>query len=70
VRRVVSNTGPLLHLHESDLLTLLEHAGEIHIPRAVDLEMVQHELDWQTLKPNWITVTQVTTPFDAQSAKW
>jgi hypothetical protein len=30
VKRIVSNTGPLLHLHEAELLSLLGHAGEIH----------------------------------------
>jgi predicted nucleic acid-binding protein len=70
VRRVVSNTGPLLHLHEAELLALLEHAGEIYIPRAVDLEMAQHELEWRVRKPDWITVTPVTAPYDAQATRW
>jgi predicted nucleic acid-binding protein len=70
VRRIVSDTGPLLRLHESDLLTLLEHAGEIHIPKAVDLEMAKHELEWQAHKPDWITVTPVTAPYDAQATRW
>jgi predicted nucleic acid-binding protein len=70
VRRVVSNTGPLLHLHEAALLALLEHTGEIYIPKAVDVEMAQYELDWQARKPRWITVTTVTAPHDAQAARW
>jgi predicted nucleic acid-binding protein len=70
VRRIVSNTGPLLHLGEAELLTLLERAGEIHIPRAVDLEMAQHELEWRTRRPDRITASTVTTPFDAQATRW
>ena len=70
MRRIVSNTGPLLHLHEAELLPLLRRAGEIHIPRAVDLEMAQHELEWQARKPDWITITPVTTPYDAQATRW
>lgn len=70
MRQIVSNTGPLLHLQEAALLTLLEHAGEIHIPRVVDLEMAQHELEWQSRKPDWITVTTVTAPYDVQSTRW
>jgi predicted nucleic acid-binding protein len=70
VRRIVSNTGPVLYLYEAELLSLLEHAGEIHIPRAVDLELTQHELEWRARKPDWITVTTVTTPYDAQATKW
>ena len=70
MRRVVSNTGPLLHLHEAELLALLEHAGEIYIPRAVDLEMAQHELEWRARRLDWITVTPVTAPYDAQATRW
>ena len=70
MRRIVSNTGPVLHLHEAELLALLKHAGEIHIPRAVDLEMAQHELEWRVRRPDWITVTTVTTPYDGQAARW
>ena len=69
MRRIVSNTGPLLHLHEAELLPLLRHAEEIHIPRAVDLEMAQHELDWQARKRDWITITSVITPYDAQATR-
>ena len=70
MRRIVSNTGPVLHLHEAELLTLLKHAGEIHIPISVDLEMAQHALEWGARKPDWITVTTVTAPNDSQVTKW
>ncbi len=48
MRRVVSNTGPLLHLHEAQALALLNKVGAVHIPRAVDAEIAQHIPDWQT----------------------
>ena len=70
MRRIVSNTGPLLHFHEAELLPLLGHAGEIHIPKAVNLEMAKHEQEWQAHKPEWITVTAVTAPYDAQATRW
>jgi predicted nucleic acid-binding protein len=70
VRRVVSNTGPLLHLYEAELLALLEHAGAISIPKAVDSEMAQHEPNWRARKPSWITVTTVTAPYNAQATRW
>ena len=41
MRQIVSDTGPLLHLHEAACLALLEHAGTIAIPKAVDSEIVQ-----------------------------
>ncbi len=68
--KIVSNTGPLLHLHEAELLALLEHVGEIYIPKAVDVEMAQHELAWQDRKPGWIMVTTVAAPHDAQATRW
>jgi hypothetical protein len=51
VSRVVSDTGPLLHLHEATLLSRLEHAGIIAIPKAVDSEMALHRRDWRARKP-------------------
>jgi hypothetical protein len=48
VRQIVSDTGPLLHLYEAASLNLLEHAGTITIPTAVDREMVQHVREWHT----------------------
>jgi hypothetical protein len=70
VRRIVSNTGPRLHLHEAARLALLEHAGEISIPKAVDVEMAQQELAWRARKAGWIMVTTVAAPHDAEAAMW
>jgi len=70
VRRLVSDTGPLLHLYEAACLNLLEHAGTIAVPQAVDSEMAQHVREWRTRKPSWITVTSVIAPYDAQAAAW
>jgi predicted nucleic acid-binding protein len=66
----VSDTGPLLHLHEATCFGLLEHAGTIAVPKAVDSEMVQHVREWHTRKPPWITVTAVIAPYDAQATGW
>ena len=70
MRRIVSDTGPLLHLHEAACLALLEHAGTVAVPRAVDSEMVQHVREWHTHKPPWITVTAVIAPYDGQATGW
>ena len=32
--------------------------------------MAQHELEWRARRPDWITVTPVTTPYDAQATRW
>jgi predicted nucleic acid-binding protein len=70
VRQIVSDTGPLLHLYEAASLTLLEHAGTITIPTAVDREMVQRVREWHTHAPHWITVTPVHTPYALQAMEW
>lgn len=70
MRRIVSDTGPLLHLHEAACLALLEYAGTVAVPKAVDSEMIQHVQEWPTRKPRWITVTAVTAPYAVQATDW
>jgi predicted nucleic acid-binding protein len=70
VRQIVSNTGPLLHLYEASSLNLLEHAGTVTIPTAVDREMVQHVREWHTRAPQWITVTPVRALYALQAMEW
>jgi len=70
VRQIVSDTGPLLHLHEAALLMLLEQAGAIAIPPAVDNEMAQHVQAWHTGKPQWIRVALVRASYAAQATEW
>jgi predicted nucleic acid-binding protein len=70
MRKVVSNTGPLLHLQEAQLLSLLEQVGQLYIPKAVDLEMVQYDQDWCDHKPGWIVAATVSAAHDTQAAQW
>jgi hypothetical protein len=70
VRRIVADTGPLLHLHEAACLPLLEHAGTVAVPKAVDSEMMQRVREWPTRKPLWITMTPVSAPYEAQATGW
>lgn len=67
VRRIVSNTGPLLHLSEAQALDLMSRTGEVHIPKAVDAEMTQHSPVWQTQKPDWISVDTLITPYNEEA---
>lgn len=70
MRRIVSNTGPLLHLSETGALDLLSRTGEVHIPRTVDTEIMQHDPDWQKRRPEWITVDELTVPHDQEATSW
>ena len=70
MRVVVSNTGPLLHLWEAEALELIALAGEVHIPKAVDLEMAQHNTEWAHRRPAWVLVDILTPPYDAEAFGW
>jgi hypothetical protein len=49
---------------------VLQRAGELYIPKAVEVEMVQHERDWRHHKPGWIVVAPVGAPHATQAARW
>lgn len=70
MRRIVSNTGPVLHLAQARSLSLLELAGEVHIPRAVDAEIGEHEPNWASQRPDWIVLDPVIPPYAEESAAW
>ena len=70
MRRVVSNTGPLLHMSEAQVLTLLMQTGEVYIPRAVDLEMEQNDSLWPNARPPRIHVERLGTPYDEEATAW
>jgi len=70
VRRVVSDTGPILHLCEAQALHLLRRTGEVHIPKAVDAEIPQHQPDWQSQRPDWVIVDGLASPYDEEANAW
>ena len=70
MRRIVSNTGPVLHLSEAQALDLLSPAGEIYIPKAVDTEMTQRDPDWKKQRPEWIIVGGLVSPHDEEAMAW
>ncbi len=54
MRIVVCDTGPVLHLREAGVLDVLQHAGEVLIPAAVDDELVRLIDDWTATRPTWL----------------
>lgn len=70
IRRVASNTGPIVHLSEARTLDLLGAMGEVHIPNAVDAEVAQWDALWETQRPEWIHVEALIPPQDARAAAW
>jgi len=56
MKTVVCNTGPILHLNEANILYLLKLTGNVIIPKAVDIELLEINRKWKDEKPSWITV--------------
>lgn len=70
MRSVVSDTGPLLHLTEADLLDLFRLAGDIHIPPAISTELSRYNLPWSAHPPAWLRVTALIAPHAREAAAW
>ena len=68
MRRIVSNTGPLLHLSEARALDLLNLAGEVHIPASVEAEVSYHISAWRT--PDWMIVDTLTESHAEDAIAW
>lgn len=70
MKRIVCDTGPLLHLGEAGVRDLLSPAGDIHIPVAVDLEMQSYEVDWQDRRPVWLHLTPLDSGPALEARSW
>jgi predicted nucleic acid-binding protein len=70
MRRIVCDTGPLLHLGEAGVRDLLSSAGDVHIPIAVDLEIRSYEADWDRRRPPWLHVTQLDSGPALEARSW
>lgn len=68
MRRIVCDTGPLLHLHEAELLPLLQRAGEIRIPPAVRREFASRHTEW-TL-PEWVEMVPLSAAALESALQW
>lgn len=68
MRRVVSNTGPLLHLQEASVLELLALAGEVHIPQSVMRE-ASYLLPRQHIPP-WVQVDTLSASYAEEALAW
>src|SRR3989337_907628 len=53
---IVCDTGPILHLQEAGLLKLLKKAGDIYIPKFVDIELKELYPQWENKRPDWLLV--------------
>ena len=60
MRRIVCDTGPLLHLSEVQALNLLSLAEEMHVPKGVEAKVAYHAPTWHN--PTWLVVDTLTEP--------
>jgi predicted nucleic acid-binding protein len=65
---VVSNTGPLLHLHEAKCLNLLKLTGDVHLPPTVATELSQLAPGFGL--PPWITIDELSERFKKLAISW
>ncbi len=71
MKRLVADTGPLLHLHEAGALHLLPRMGEIHLPSRVLAELRAHAPAlWPGLPPIWATVQILPSQLQQQADAW
>jgi predicted nucleic acid-binding protein len=70
MRRVVSNTGPILHLTEAGSLDLMRHLGMIFIPPMVDMELKESVSNWSEMRPPWISVEELQPSFLTDALAW
>ena len=68
MRRVVCDTGPILHLREAGLLDLLSKIGKVFIPRMVDMELTEVDNSWKGQRPSWIFV-ETLPPAESSQAE-
>jgi predicted nucleic acid-binding protein len=60
----------VLHLWEAEALPLLSSLGRIHIPPAVQAEILAGHPDWEQSRPHWIEVTDLETSFAEGTSGW
>lgn len=70
MRRVVCNTGPILHLSEAKALHLLELTGQVVIPPAVNKEAVVWIPSWLERRPGWLQLQDLGTEALDESRRW
>ncbi len=70
MRVVVTNTGPLLHLHEARGLALLRLTGRIYVPPAVATELAALRPAAPAALPAWVTLTRLHSTHQHEARAW
>jgi hypothetical protein len=67
MKRLVTDTGPVLHLHEAGALHLLPLIGELFLPTLVAAELRSLV---STLPPIWAKVQRLSPPAQQRALEW
>jgi predicted nucleic acid-binding protein len=68
---VVTDTGPLLHLHQVGAAHLLAHLGSVQLTPIVWIELQRHAPELAiTGLPEWLSLTQLSSSAALQASMW
>jgi predicted nucleic acid-binding protein len=71
LKAVVTDTGPLLHLHQAGGMELLAYLGEVHITPVVWNELPRHTPSFRTRGyPVWLKLSHPSAAAALQAAQW
>jgi predicted nucleic acid-binding protein len=70
LKRIVCDTGPLLHLREAGYLDVLREAGQVLIPPGVEAETAALDAEWHRERPPWIEIAPLQASYQIQASDW
>ena len=71
MKRLVADTGPLLHLHEALALHLLPLVGSVSVPVRVITELRKHAPHaFSATLPTWLTVSPLSPSAQQRATAW
>ena len=71
MKRIVADTGPILHLHEAGALHLLPLIGEVFLPPLVLAELRIHAPAlWPGLPPGWVRTQSLSPTLQQRADAW
>jgi predicted nucleic acid-binding protein len=69
MRIIVCDAGPIIHLYEAGILSLLKHMGEIFLPQSVSREVL-FATDMVDNWPEWLQVVQLSSSELKEAEMW
>lgn len=67
MKRLVADTGPLLHLHQAGAIQLLPQIGEVFIPSVVVVELQSFV---SAMPPDWVKVPPLSPSAERRADDW